>query len=90
MMESISNMIKIWNVQRRRKQFERRLTFLKRQVDENIQVKEFKGKLYISYGNYPLVQQDDLCGDIKQVVANARDNWINYYLKSNKNINDLN
>ena len=51
---------------------------LTKEMSERIQIKEHKGKLFISVDNVPMIDAELLCMDVVDALNNIRENIIQY------------
>lgn len=48
------------------------------EINSDIQIREFGGKLFFAYSNLPLIEVDNLNKDICVILEQARENVIKY------------
>ena len=49
------------------------------QVNRDVQLREFEGKIWICYNNVPIVEQEQLKDTLCNTLANTRDAVCRYY-----------
>jgi len=78
----IIKQFKDWLQRKRSHAIAKRKLSLRLQSEDLIQVREFKGEIYLSYRDVPLLRISELAPDTPQVLTRVRDTYVEYMTNS--------
>lgn len=67
-----------WKERRRCRMEERRMERCRRKAERMVQLMEYGGDVYVSFGGRPVVPGDNVCGDICETVDESRRAYASY------------
>lgn len=62
----------------------KRITLLRAEAEDIVQVREFNGKLFVCYRDIPIIEQAALGCSIQSAVINAREAYVLYFMFHDK------
>lgn len=67
-----------WRERRRERSERRRMERCRRKAGQMVQLTEYGGEIYVSFGGRPLVPSEDIIGDICETVDDSRRAYASY------------